>query len=63
MKDHIEFFQDGQGDWRWRVRDAENGKIIGRSSEGYKNRKEMEENLRRMGSINSREFTVETING
>lgn len=36
-KPRIEIFRDARFDWAWRVRSA-NGRIIGCSGEGYKNR-------------------------
>ena len=35
--DKWEFFKDRKKEWRWR-RVARNGRIVGASSEGYKNR-------------------------
>ncbi len=35
-KDKWEFYQDSSSEWRWR-RIASNGKIVGASSQGYKN--------------------------
>jgi uncharacterized protein YegP (UPF0339 family) len=43
--DIVEFYRAKPGlfkrtQWRWRVRDGQNGKIIAMSSEGYNNREE-----------------------
>ncbi len=48
MADRWEFYQDGKGDWRWR-RIAANGKEVGASTEGYKNKSDCEANARRNG--------------
>jgi uncharacterized protein YegP (UPF0339 family) len=37
MGDKVTIFKDDAGDWRWR-RQAENGRIIAISGEGYENR-------------------------
>lgn len=37
MADKWEFYKDSKGDWRWK-RIAPNGKIVGASTEGYKNK-------------------------
>ena len=47
-KDKWEFYKDKKGEWRWR-RTASNGKIVGTSSEGYKNRKDCYKNAIRNG--------------
>jgi uncharacterized protein YegP (UPF0339 family) len=44
--DKWEFYKDDRGEWRWR-RKAPNGRIVGASSEGYKNKKDCIENARR----------------
>lgn len=36
-KPRVEFYQDADGDWRWRMR-ASNGRIMACSSEGYRRR-------------------------
>lgn len=41
--DKWEFYEDADGDWRWR-RTASNGKIVGASTEGYKNKADCEAN-------------------
>lgn len=46
--DKWEFYQDANGDWRWR-RIAPNGQIVGSSSEGYKNKSDCIANARRHG--------------
>lgn len=46
--DEWEFYRDRAGDWRWR-RTATNRKIVGASSEGYRNRSDCEANARRHG--------------
>ena len=43
-KPKIEIYQDNVNEWRWRVT-ATNGRIIGASSEGYKNKEGAEDNL------------------
>ncbi len=47
-KDKWEFYKDARGEWRWR-RIAPNGRIVGASSEGYKNKHDCIENARRHG--------------
>ena len=47
-KDRWEFYKDAQGEWRWR-RIAPNGKIVGASTQGYKNKQDCQENARRHG--------------
>ena len=46
--DKWEFYKDNNGEWRWR-RIAPNGKIVGASAEGYKNKADCEANARRNG--------------
>ena len=48
MKDRWEFYKDAKGEWRWR-RIAGNNRIVGASSEGYKNRKDCVANASRDG--------------
>lgn len=43
-----EFYKDSAGGWRWR-RIASNGKIIGASSQGYKNHQDCVDNARKYG--------------
>ena len=47
-QDKWEFYKDGEGLWRWR-RVADNGRIVGASSQGYVNREDCVENARRNG--------------
>ena len=46
--DKWEIYKDKQDEWRWR-RTAANGKIVGASTEGYKNRQDCEANAVRNG--------------
>ncbi|MBO1318338.1 YegP family protein [Acanthopleuribacter pedis] len=46
--DRWEFYKDNAGKWRWR-RIAQNGQIVGSSTEGYSNRVDCESNARRNG--------------
>lgn len=46
--DKWEFYKDASKQWRWR-RTAANGKVVAVASEGYKNKKDAEENARRSG--------------
>lgn len=48
MNDKWEFYQDNRNEWRWR-RTAPNGKIVGASTEGYKNRSDCMTNAKRNG--------------
>jgi uncharacterized protein YegP (UPF0339 family) len=48
MADKWKFYKDKANEWRWR-RTAPNGKIVGASSEGYKNKTDCQKNARRMG--------------
>jgi len=50
--DKWEFYRDAAGEWRWR-RKAPNGRIVGASSEGYKNRIDFVNNARRHGYFSS----------
>ncbi|WP_084512463.1 DUF1508 domain-containing protein [Geothrix fermentans] len=47
-QDKWEFYKDAQGEWRWR-RVAVNGRVVGASSQGYKNQADCVENARRNG--------------
>jgi uncharacterized protein YegP (UPF0339 family) len=47
-QDKWEFYQDAKGEWRWR-RIAPNGRKVGSSSEGYKNRPDCVANAKREG--------------
>lgn len=49
-KDKWEFYKDQKTEWRWR-RTAVNGRIVGASTEGYKNRLDCIENAKRNGYI------------
>lgn len=50
MKDNIwTFYKDSAGEWRWRLVDAASNKIIGASTEGYKNLSDCRDNARRLG--------------
>lgn len=44
MSNPLTIYKDSRKQWRWRVT-AENGKIIGASSESYKRRKDCKENV------------------
>ena len=49
----VEFYQEAiSKDWRWQIK-AINGKIIGASTEGYKNRVDCEANLIAVGKAAS----------
>ncbi len=48
MNDKWEFYKDIKGEWRWR-RIASNGREVGASTEGYKNKADCESNARRNG--------------
>lgn len=45
-KDKYEVYEDKRGEWRWR-RLAANGQIVGASSEGYKDKKDAQKNMKR----------------
>lgn len=47
-QDKWEFYKDAQGEWRWR-RIASNGRVVGASSQGYKNQADCIDNARRNG--------------
>jgi len=49
MKTTIVELYKSKGQWRWRMTDARNGKIIGASSEGYKRKVDAVKNLNRVG--------------
>ena len=51
MSDKWRFYEDKAGEYRWR-RTAPNGKIVGASSEGYKNQDDCLANARRHGYEN-----------
>jgi uncharacterized protein YegP (UPF0339 family) len=46
--DKWDIYQDARKEWRWTCT-APNGKIVGSSTEGYKNRADCEANARRFG--------------
>ena len=46
--DTWKIYQDAKGEWRWH-RTAANGKIVGASAEGYKNRADCVANAQRNG--------------
>lgn len=46
--DNWTIYQQNNGDWRW-TRTAPNGRIVGASSEGYRNRADCVANARRNG--------------
>lgn len=46
--DKWQFYTDARNEWRWR-RVAANGRIVGASSEGYKNRTDCIANAQRNG--------------
>ena len=46
--DNWDIYKDKAGDWRWR-RTAVNGRIVGSSSEGYRNRTDCVANAIRNG--------------
>jgi outer membrane protein OmpA-like peptidoglycan-associated protein len=48
MNDLWEFYKDAGDKWRWR-RTAQNGNIVGASTEGYSNRSDCDANARRNG--------------
>lgn len=48
MEDTWEFYKDTKNEWRWR-RTASNSKIVGASSEAYKNKIDCIENAKRHG--------------
>lgn len=48
MADKWEFYKDKSNQWRWR-RIAPNGRIVGASSEGYKNKADCVANAIRNG--------------
>ena len=46
-KDKIEIYIDQSGEWRWTRTCTINGKIVGASSEGYKNKQDSIDNANR----------------
>lgn len=47
-EDTWKFYRDTNGEWRWQ-RIAPNGKVVGASTESYKNRDDCVANARRHG--------------
>jgi len=47
-KDKVDLYKDNQGEWRWR-QTAPNGKVVGGSTQGYKNKQDCIENANRNG--------------
>ena len=47
-KDKVDLYKDNQGEWRWR-QIAPNGKVVGGSTQGYKNKQDCIENANRNG--------------
>jgi len=50
MNDKWEFYKDNSKEWRWR-RTANNGRIVGASSQGYVNRLDCVDNAKRNGYL------------
>jgi len=50
-RDKVVFKKDDFGEWRWQ-RKASNGKIVGASTEGYKNRGYCQANFERQFDMN-----------
>lgn len=48
---HFQIFQEPNGDWRWRLRSANNGKIIADSGEGYKKRPDCVHGIRLVSQV------------
>ena len=48
MNDKWDFYKDNAKEWRWR-RKAANGKIVGASPQGYKNKMDCLDNAKRHG--------------
>jgi uncharacterized protein YegP (UPF0339 family) len=48
MNDRFEIYQDTRGEWRWR-RVAANGRVVGASTESYRNRIDCVSNAKRNG--------------
>ena len=47
--DKCTFYQDSKKEWRWTRFSAGNNKIVGASTEGYKNKADCIENAKRNG--------------
>lgn len=43
----IETYQDGDGQWRWRLQDPGNNRIVGASSQGFHDEAECQQNALR----------------
>lgn len=56
--DKWEIYQDERGEWRWR-RIASNGRIVGASSQGYRNRADCEANAKRDEASDTWEFYLD----
>lgn len=50
LKDSWRIYKDKRKEWRW-TRIASNGRIVGASTEGYKNRTDCIENATRNGYV------------
>lgn len=50
MEDTWEFYKDAKKEWRWK-RTSSNGKEVGASTEGYKNKKDCVSNAKRHGYV------------
>jgi uncharacterized protein YegP (UPF0339 family) len=48
---HFQLFKGTDGEWRWRLRAAGNGKIIADSAEGYKNRADCIHGIRLVAKV------------
>jgi len=53
MADSWKIYQDTRGEWRWERKSAGNNKIVGASTEGYKNRSDCVANAKRNGYTGS----------
>lgn len=47
-------YKDAKGDWRWRIKSS-NGRIVGDSSEGYKNKQDAIDMMKKIVAITSYE--------
>ena len=50
QNDKWEFYKDPSEEWRWR-RTASNGRIVGASTQGYKNKQDCVDNAIRNGYV------------
>jgi uncharacterized protein YegP (UPF0339 family) len=50
QNDKWEFYKDSSEEWRWR-RTASNGRIVGASTQGYKNKRDCVDNAIRNGYV------------